>query len=184
MLKTDNKTFAKLCHLSKRAEMLGGISQLLSWDQETYMPEMAAPIRAEQRELLAELCHNVKTGREFEETLQSLIDIPSGNFKIQGLNDTEKVLLRLFRRDFVREKKLPVAFVQEFTRVTSEAIFLWQKARAKNDFQAFAPTLSHIVALVRKKAEFIGFDEHPYDALLDEFEPGTTTKEVGQLFSE
>jgi carboxypeptidase Taq len=184
MVKTDNKTFDKLFHLSKRANQLCGISNLLAWDQEIYMPEKAAPIRAEQLELLAELSHDIKTGKEFEETLQNLIDIKTGSFKSNDLNDAEKAIVRLLRRDFLRDKKLPTSFVQEFTKVTSEAIFLWQKAKSKNDFQAFAPTLTHIVELVRKKAQFIGFDDHPYDALLDEYEPGATTKEITQLFDE
>src|SRR5262249_33145553 len=72
----------------------------------------------------------------------------------------------------------------EFTRVTAEAIYLWQKAKLKNDFKAFQKHLEHIVSLVRKKADLIGFKDHPYDALIDEFEPGCTTEELDLLFNE
>ena len=176
--------YEHLCKLSKRAQMLEGISGLLSWDQETYMPEKASPIRAEQCELLAELAHSIKTSPEYETTLNSLVNISTGTFKKKNLTDLQKDALKLFRKDFVKHKKLPTSFVQEFTKVTSEAIFIWQKAKAKNDFRMFQPSLEHIVKLNRKKAELFGYDEHPYDALLDEYEPGATTKEIETLFKE
>lgn len=176
--------YETLSHLSQRASMLDGISQLLSWDQETYMPEHAAPIRAEQRKLLAELSHTIKTGQDFERALTSLIDLESGTFKEKELDELQKASLRAHRHDFVREKKLPTAFVEEFTLTTSQAIPLWQQAKQNNDFASFAPTLDHIVRLVQKKAEYIGYKEHPYDALIDEYEPGFTTQNISSIFSE
>src|SRR5438105_816104 len=70
-----NVNLDKLATLSRRAATLEGISQLLSWDQETYMPESASSARAEQRKLLAELSHAIKTGPEFETALKALCDL-------------------------------------------------------------------------------------------------------------
>jgi carboxypeptidase Taq len=173
-----------LCALAKRANTLEGISSFLSWDQETYMPEKAAPIRAEQRKILAELAHSTKTGPEFEERLKVLIDLKSKKIKVQNLSDAEEASVRVFARDFIRERALPTSFVEEFTQLTSESIFLWAKAKGKNDFRLFRPNLEKIVDMVRKKADLIGGGAHPYDALLDEFEPGTSTKQVDAVFSE
>ncbi|MBS0654934.1 MAG: carboxypeptidase M32 [Verrucomicrobia bacterium] len=174
--------FEKLCELSTRAHTLQGISSLLSWDQETYMPEMASPIRAKQCELLAELAHDIKTSSEFEKTLNRVIDIASGDIKEKGLTAPQEAAAKVYRRDFVRDRKLPTAFVQEFALVTSEAIPVWQKAKIGNDFASFEPTLEKIISLVRKKADFLGYDKHPYDALLEEYEPGCTTAQIGDIF--
>lgn len=176
--------YEQLCELSKRAYTLEGISQFLSWDQETYMPERAAPIRAEQRTILAELAHATKTGPEFEKRLTNLIDLKSKKVKAKNLSDAEEASVRVFARDFLREKALPTSFVEEFTHLTSESIFLWQKAKGNNDFRQFRPKLEKIIDMVRKKADLIGYDNHPYDALIDEFEPGTTTAQVDAVFQE
>lgn len=183
MLKDPHPKYTKLNSLSSRAHTLHGISSLLSWDQETYMPEMASPIRAKQCELLAELAHDIKTGSAFEKALNNVIDIETGIIKEKNLNEPQKAAANIYRRDFIRDKKLPTSFVQEFALVTSEAISLWQKAKKSDDFSLFEPSLDKIVSLVRKKTDFLGFDDHPYDALLEEYEPGCTTAEVGSLFT-
>lgn len=179
-----NTQYEALCDLSRRANTLDGISRLLSWDQETYMPQKAGPIRAEQLKLLAELSHAVKTGPEFEKLLKAVCDIKTGKSKLTGLSSAQTAAIKVFARDFRREKCLPSAFVQDFVHHTSEAIVVWQNAKAKDDFSHFLPSLKKTIDLVRKKAEHIGYQETAYDALIDEYEPGITTKEVEGVFAE
>lgn len=179
-----NTHYEALCELSRRANTLEGVSRMLSWDQETYMPKDAGPIRAEQLKLLAELSHAIKTGPEFEKQLKALVDIKSGKVKAKNLSAAHEAAVRVFARDFRREKCLPSAFVQEFVHHTSEAIVVWQNAKAKNNFKLFLPSLKKTIDLVREKAELIGYKATAYDALLDEYEPGMTTKEVEGVFDE
>jgi carboxypeptidase Taq len=176
------ESYKSLCGLSKRHCMLDGISGLLSWDQETYMPKDAAPIRAEQREILSEFSHEIKTSKELENHLSKLIDLKTGEVLWKEADDKQKAALRAFKRDFLRAKKLPTSFVQEFTKLTSEAIFVWQDAKTNNDFALFQPYLEKIIVLLKRKADYIGYEAHPYDALLDEFEPGMMTAQVEELF--
>ncbi len=180
------QTYNELCSLSKRAHLLDGISSHLGWDQETYMPKNAAPIRAMQKEILAELSHTIKTSKEFETTLAQLIDLSTGQVTSIGhtLDDDKKASLRAWRRDFLHLKKLPTSFVQEFTKLTSEAIFIWDKAKQENNFSAFEPHLNKIVEMLKKKADYLGYEDHPYDALLDSYEPEFKTKDVEALFNE
>ncbi len=182
--KPQNENYTSLCELSKRATTLEGISQHLGWDQETYMPKDAAPIRAEQLKLLAELAHAIKTGPEFEKQLKALVDIKTGKIKAKGLTSAQEAAVGVFAHDFRREKTLPSSFVQEFVHHTSETIVAWQKAKGNNDFKKFLPSLKKTIDLVCKKANFVGFKAHPYDALIDEYEPGITTKEVEAVFEE
>src|SRR5947209_4502449 len=78
---------------------------------------------------------------------------------------------------------LPPALVEELARVIAQAQQVWRDARKANDFAAFRPSLGHIVRLVREKAQAIGYQESPYDALLDEFEPGARTSQITDLFT-
>lgn len=146
------------------------------------MPPAGSSIRAEQIELMASLNHKEKTSRRFEKSLSSLIDLQTGKILAQDLSSEQKAALKEWRRDFLIATSLPNAFVKQFARLTSESMIAWTKARKKNAFKEFSPYLEKIIDLSRKKAEYIGFKEHPYDALLDTFEPDTTSEEVGELF--
>jgi carboxypeptidase Taq len=92
------------------------------------------------------------------------------------------VNVREIRRLYDRAVKVPKALVEETARTTTRAQQVWQEARAKSDFALFRPWLEKIVELKRQEAAAIGFRETPYDALLDEFEPGATTRDIAETF--
>lgn len=179
-----NKDYEALFALSKKARLLESISHLLEWDQETYMPPAGSSIRAEQIELMASLIHKERTSSHFEKRLAKLIDLDTGKVLAQKLSAVQKAALREWRRDFLIATSLPNSFVKAFARLTAEALTAWAKARKENAFKNFAPYLEKIIALCQEKAEYIGYKEHPYDALLDSFEPDATSKEVAKLFSQ
>ena len=82
-----------------------------------------------------------------------------------------------------RATKLPSALVEALARETTRAQPVWQEARQRNDFAAFRPSLETIVRLKREEAQAVGYKDVPYDALLDEYEPGATTKEITRIFA-
>ncbi len=160
---------------------------VLSWDQETYMPEGSGKIRAEQLATLQTLAHNQFISSEIESLLGSLIDIETGTLLPQhhnSLDDASQALLRETWRDFSRAKKLPSAFVNELERECSLAQQVWGEARKTNDFQRFLPSLERLVQLKRQEADYLGFTDTPYNALLDSFEPGSTVAQLRPLFAE
>lgn len=177
------KNYQKIFELSKHSRTLQGIVHLLDWDQETYMPPGAQEIRAEQLKVMAGLIHREKTSKKFARSLSALIDLKSGEILAKELSFQQQAALKEWRRDYLHDTALPAKFVEEFAKTTSEAINIWRKAKEKNDFSLFAPFLKKIVSLSKKKADFIGYADHPYDALLDQFEPDMKTKEVDALFS-
>lgn len=182
-MKTSQKDYQKIHELSKFARTLQGITYLLDWDQETYMPPGAAPFRAEQSKIMAGIIHKEKTGRKFANALSKLIDLPKGKIKAKDLSPEQISALKEWRRDYLHDTALPSKFVEEFAKVTSQAINAWRTAKKDNAFQQFAPYLDRIVSLNRKKADLLGYKEHPYDALLDIYEPDMTTREVTEVFS-
>lgn len=182
-MNTNEKDYQKLCALSKHARILQGISSILDWDQETYMPSGSIGIRSEQLETMAGLVHQEKTSRKFANALSKLIDIDSGKLKSKKLSPIQIASLQEWRREYLHSIALPSSFVKEFAKVSSQAIVAWRSAKKENAFQQFAPFLDRIVQLNRQKADFLGYKDHPYDALLDQYEPGMTTQEVSQLFT-
>jgi carboxypeptidase Taq len=99
------------------------------------------------------------------------------------LDDGAKANVRELRRSYDRATKLPPTLVEELARVTTQAQQAWQTAKSKNDFATFRPFLEKVVALKRQEADAVGFKAHPYDALIEEYEPGTTVAELKTLFA-
>lgn len=176
--------YLKLRDISHHISVLSGISHLLDWDQETYMPEGASGIRAEQLKTLAGLIHKEKTGKKFSSALSKLIDIKTGVVLSKGLTESQVAALRQWRRDYVKETCLPASFVEEFAKLSSQSVVVWRNAKKENSFQQFAPYLDKIITMCRRKADLMGYKEHPYDALIDLYEPDITTSEVDHLFQE
>lgn len=143
------------------------------------MPPKAAAFRAEELSLLARLVHRRLTDPRIAELLDRAAEDPATAGDPAAAAD-----LREIRRDHERAVRLPESLVAESSEAASTAMEAWKDARARSDFGAFRPHLERLLGLARRKAECWGFsaDGEPYDALLDEYEPGMTARQVERLF--
>lgn len=148
------------------------------------MPKGGIDIRAQQIELLSSLVHKEKTSKKFEQTLSKLINMQTGEIIFEVLDSRKRAALREWRNDLLLNKKLPNDFIKTFAKITSKASNQWVKAKKTDSFKTFLPYLKQIIPLVQQKAHFIGWKDHPYDALLQLYEPGMTTKTLDALFAE
>lgn len=148
---------------------------LLQWDQETYMPPAGAGIRGRQLATLTEMAHLEATSTELGNLLQNL------NEK-ENLTDTQKRNVALSLYDFENDTKLPASFVRESTEAINKSFHVWLEARKNNDFKIFEEPLQKIIVLKRKEAEYLGYEAHPYDALMNVYDKGLTVKEVDGIF--
>ncbi len=146
------------------------------------MPAGGITSRSQQISQLSALIHEKKTSRRFKENLEKLISLSTAKPKGKGLSRSQQVMVREWRKDFLRMDKLPASFVKNFSQVTSEASQIWASAKKDNNFKVFAPFLKKIIDLCREKASIFGFEDHPYDALLETYEPCMTTRKVGTIF--
>ena len=165
--------WARIARLEQSAGVLG-------WDMETYMPEDGVKGRAEQLALLSELAHDWLVD---DETAR-LIEDAEGEVAGADYFSDGKAMVRQARRAYDRNALIPGGLVARMARTTAKANSIWIKARAESDFGAFAPILGEIVELNREQARCLGYRDHPYDALLDLYEPGITTAEVERIFGE
>lgn len=183
------KTLATLAHLTARLleiQHLASAAALLSWDQETYMPLGGGAARAEQLATLQGLAHDKLVSPDIERLLARWIDFQTGqpvDTPDDQWDEPSRAFLREVWRDFSRAKKLPSDFVKRLGRECSLAQQVWTEARDKNDFRMFAPHLRTIVSLKREEAQYRGYKESPYDALLDTYEPGMTVSQLTPLFA-
>jgi carboxypeptidase Taq len=176
------KHFQTLFDHSKKRALLCGICHLTEWDQETFMPPKAATIRSEQIELLVSLSHEMLIDAHFIDTLSACIDLETGKLFAKDLEPWQKAALREWRLDVNKARALPTDFVKAFAKLCSQSLEVWKEAKQNNDFALFAPYLQKIVKMNKEKAERLGYEKEPYDALLDEYEPGLTTEKLNFLF--
>jgi carboxypeptidase Taq len=174
--------YIELCRLSREAATLNSVTQLLNWDQETYMPSRGAAHRAEEQALLAGLVHDRRTSPRIGELIAACETD-------KGLNVDPmcpaSAAVREFRHDFDLATKLPKDLVTELARTGSQAQEVWKQAREKSDFALFAPWLEKCMELARRKADCYGVPKggERYDALLNEYEPGMTAREIESIFN-
>ena len=174
--------YTELCDLVRKGSVLGSVNALLNWDQETYMPAAGAAHRAEQQSMLAELVHERMTSKRIGELLKAC----EADQSLVGKESSETARnIREMRRDYDLATKLPGSLVAELAKVGSQAQEVWKHARANDDFKSFAPWLDRMMSLSRQKAECYGVKAggELYDALLDEYEPGMTAREVESIFT-
>lgn len=172
---SNNQTYMQFTdHMQRLADVLFS-SAVLQWDQETYMPEKGAEIRARQLATLSGLAHKAGTDEKLEKWLNELN-------KATDLNEEEKVNVYHANRDFSIRKKYSTEFVEKMSRTVSAAFQSWHEAKTNNKFSVFAPHLEKLLELKYEECELLGYKNHPYDALLDQFEPGLTVEQLDPVF--
>jgi carboxypeptidase Taq len=172
--------------LQRLKEILGEVSDLgragavLGWDQETFMPSGGVENRADQLTTLERLIHSRFTADD----VGALLDEAEVAVARLPFDSDDASLVRVTRRDYEQARKLPLELVGEIARAGATARPVWQKARADANFSLFAPYLEKNVELNRRVADALGYKKRPYDALLDRTEPGLTTDQLEEIFTE
>jgi len=170
-----NELYQKYINIRRQVTDLDNILAVLSWDQEVEMPVDGADFRAQQIATLSGMQHEISTSKEYVDVLEKLRKDESLDFKQKrNIEESWRVLSK--------SRKLSREFKERESRTTSEAYQAWIKARQENSFVIFAPKLKEVVDLQREKAELYGYKISPYDALLDDYEPGLTTDIVEKIF--
>jgi carboxypeptidase Taq len=178
-LSVDDKRIAELLAMTSEVADLRAALSLLSWDQNTAMPEGAASVRGEQLATLQGLIHERWTTERLGELLSELAT-PT---QTAPFTDADRALVREVNRERAYATRLPRGLVEEMARVEASSFEAWRKARETNDFALFAPWLARTITLQREVADRLGFKATRYDALLDLYEPGLTSARVDALFA-
>jgi carboxypeptidase Taq len=155
---------------------LASLQRLAGWDQRTMMPPAGAPARAQQSATLERLVHDRATADDIGAWLEEI----DGDG--DGLGEMDADLVRLARRDWERVRRIPRELASDLALASAEGQGVWQSARAANDFAAFAPALRRNVDLARAYAACFDDVEHPYDALLADYDFGLTAVRVREIF--
>jgi carboxypeptidase Taq len=156
-------------------DALGGAMALLDWDQQTYLPAGAGASRGRQSAALGRIYHERFTAPEVGTWLDAL--------EASSLDRVQTSAVRNARRRYRRATVLPGRLVEELSHARTEGFAAWMKAREANDFTPYAAPLQRLIDLTREQAERQAAPgQHLYDALLEDYDPGSTIGELRPMF--
>ena len=169
-----SQVYQNLCDHARETAKLASIAGLLEWDERTKMPAAAGAYRAEQISYLAGEIHK----RQVAPQVGAWLDELAGSSLAADPHSETGTVIRQLRRQYDKKTRLPQKLVEELSRTAVLGQQMWVEARAADDFARFQPLLEKTLDLKRQEAAALGYTATPYDALLDDYEPGATTAEV------
>lgn len=176
VIKQNSKTLYKkyVQRLQKIADVKYAAA-VLQWDQETYMPPKGANYRAQQVATLSEIAHHLYTQTSFKKILLQLKEATD-------LNDEQQKNITLSWYDYTQQEKLTPLFVRKLSTTVSKSFQAWMEARGKNKFSLFQKDLAALVKLKQQEADLLGYEQHAYNALINQYEKDCTVTELDRVF--
>ncbi|HEY1248439.1 MAG TPA: carboxypeptidase M32 [Nitrososphaera sp.] len=149
---------------------------LLGWDFETYMPKKGTEERGVADSQLHLLYKELLLNKNF-------IGLVESAKKLERLSDSEKGIVRVLNREITKQIKIPKELTEAESLERIRGNMVWRQAREKSAFMMYAPHLENMIEIKKQIAEKIGYEKHPYDALLDTFEEELTVDDLDTVFS-
>ncbi|HKI69060.1 MAG TPA: carboxypeptidase M32, partial [Verrucomicrobiae bacterium] len=169
--------YRKLLKRAREITLLDSTGSTLTWDEETYMPARALAHRAEQMAWLSGQAHRLFTATKVGDWIS---ECEHHGF---APDSDEAANVREWRRSYDRKTKIPARLVEKFQRVRSHAREAWGEARKHSKFKLFRPHLQKLMDLHLKFSDLWGYTGSPYNAHLDEYEPGARAEDLRELFA-
>lgn len=167
-----NKKIEEILEEYKSIESFAQAQRLMHWDMETKMPEKGIDFRSEAMARI-EMFQQEKIVR-----LKDKVDA----VELKNLSDIEKGIIRNLKRSIHYYVSIPPDVVKELSKTTSKAAMVWRESRKRSDFASFEPYLVKIVELQKQIAAYLGYEKHPYNALMDLYEEGFTVADADEVF--
>ena len=148
---------------------------LMGWDFETYMPRKGTEERGLADSQLHMLHKDLLLNKNF-------IDLVVSSKKLETLSDLEKGIIRVLDRQITKQTKIPKDLTEAESLLRIRGNMAWREAREKSNFKMFAPHLEKMIEIQKQIAANLGYDKHPYNALLDNFEEQLTVDDLDKIF--
>jgi carboxypeptidase Taq len=166
--------YQELAKHFRDSALFGSALALLHWDQRTMIPRAGHAVRAEAKGAMAGLLHR----RAIDPRVGQWLSCVEEGSHFQDPLSPHAVNVREWRRAHEKAVKIPEDLAVALARAASESESAWEQARPLNDWAGFLPHLRKLLFLKGEQAEAVGYSTEPYDALLDDYEPGATAGEL------
>ena len=156
----------------------GHLQAIAGWDQSAMMPPKGNDARANAMAEMEGLLHRLRT----DPKLATLLANADG----EPLDDVARANLVEIRRDWRASNALPQALVEAQSLAAARCEHAWRSQRPANDWVGFLENFHEVLRIAREVAQRLSDATGlaPYDALMDQFEPGTTSADVDRVFGD
>ncbi len=175
---TQKSSFDLLLEQVYEIHDLEKVDALMRWDRQVNMPPMGNQMRTRQLMTIGRIRHNTFTSDKMGEMIAAAAEV----LKEADYDSNEASLIRYLQHAYEKNRKLPADFIDRRTKISNQAQQVWEQARKDNDFPAFQPWLEKIIGLCQELADYYGYEDEKYDALLDSYERGAKTADVRAIF--
>ncbi|MEI7577826.1 MAG: carboxypeptidase M32 [Armatimonadota bacterium] len=142
---------------------------LMNWDRQVIMPVGGGPARTEHVRRLSKMRHELLTSNEMAKYMDGAS---------RWASEEEQAQITVLKREIDHAQRMPLELIERKSRVSSDAYDVWRKCRQEADYPPLAPYYSELFLIARETAEALGYQDHPYDALIDQYEEGSTHAEA------
>ena len=161
----------------KEISKIQNAAALVAWDMRTKIPSKGAKDRADVMGKLSRMTFEMATSSRMAE----FVEYYNRPKTYDSLSEIDRRNVYLATKEYRRGKAIPPEKFEKFMIACARGETIWQEAKAKSDFLKFKPALEEIIGYLKEFADMYGYEENRYDALLDEFEPSTTTKDIQKV---
>lgn len=168
----------QLNELDTRIASFDYADALISWDIMTLAPKQGVEARATVMMTLSEMRFNALINDDVSHLIDGLNQIKD------TLDPTTLAKLELYEKDINKIAKIPVKEYAAYEGLIVRSSQAWEKAKSADDFSIFAPFLDDIIKTQRRFIEYRGYEGHPYNTLLDDYEPGLTVETADRFFAD
>ena len=171
--------YEQLLSIFRELQIIEQISMLLGWDNQVVMPPKGVEQRGDQMAFISKLQHERATDPQIGELLREIKE----SSEYENFTYEEKRNIYLMQREYDRVTKIPPEFIAEFTKQQVITHEIWKKARQENNYEEYKPYLKKILDMGKQFANYLNPDLHPYDVMLDYFEPGMNREKYNRIFT-
>ncbi len=175
MADNTQELYNRYIELMRKITDIKKAADVLQWDQETYLPRKSSDIRGQQIATLTETAHHFFSAEQLGNILTEL----AGK---NDLTENQKKNCELTLEDYLKNKKYSSQFVRKLSEQINKTFHAWIKAREMNSFSVFENELNVLITLKKQESELLGYEAHPYNAHLNEYEKGCTVHFLDNVF--
>src|SRR5919198_4095173 len=174
-MRCENPVIGQILDAYKPIWSINHATSLMGWDFETYMPRKGTEERGVADSQLHLLYKELLLDKDF-------VDLVESAKKQENLNDPEKGIVRVLNRDITKQIKIPKELTEAESLERIRGNMAWRQAREKSDFMMYVPHLKKMIEIKKEIADKMGYEKHPYNALLDTFEEELTVADLDKVF--
>lgn len=176
MCRDINTTKEKFYEYIKQLQGLDYTSNIVFWDASTGAPKSGVEARSNAIGVISGFYHHIMTDPDFNACIDSLAVTPD------ECDDLTNALIRHYQRERNRVAKIPAKEYEAFQAHITKSAAAWEDAKEACAYDQFKPYLEKSVEMMRQFAEYRGYSGHPYNLLIDDYEPGMTVEQLDVFF--